>query len=107
MPFFAFIIFQDLIASTFEISAAMILFLAVIFGAAQNVLSKAIKYSFFDPTKEMVYIPLDEDLKAKGKAAADVLGGRLGKRSIINLRGGGGGGGIISVKRVLLIKRLV
>jgi AAA family ATP:ADP antiporter len=79
MPFFAFIIFQDLIASTFEISAAMILFLAVIFGAAQNVLSKAIKYSFFDPTKEMVYIPLDEDLKAKGKAAADVLGGRLGK----------------------------
>jgi hypothetical protein len=27
------------------------------------------------------------------------LGGRLGKRSIINLRGGGGGGGITSIEK--------
>lgn len=78
-PFFIFISFGSEISSIFNTSGKMLLVLAVIFGAAQNVLSKAIKYSFFDPTKEMAYIPLDPELKAKGKAAADVIGGRLGK----------------------------
>lgn len=79
IPFFAFVIFKEESSRLLGLSGPTILFVAVIFGAVQNVLSKATKYAFFDPTKEMAYIPLDEELKAKGKAAADVIGGRLGK----------------------------
>ena len=52
---------------------------AVWFGAYSVLLTKGSKYSFFDPTKEMAFIPLDPDLKVNGKAAVDGVGGRLGK----------------------------
>ena len=51
----------------------------VFFGAAQNSLSKAAKYSVFDATKEISLIPLDKEVKLKGKAAIDGFGSRLGK----------------------------
>lgn len=77
--FFSFIIFRDNLSGVISILGTTPLMLAVIFGTAQNVMSKSAKYSLFDPTKEMAYIPLDQESKVKGKAAIDVVGARLGK----------------------------
>ncbi len=79
VAFFSFVIFSDNLAGAIAAIGSTPLFLAVMFGAAQNIMSKSSKYSLFDPTKEMAYIPLDEDSKVKGKAAVDVVGARLGK----------------------------
>lgn len=77
--FFGFVIFRDNLSGFIAALGTTPLMLAVIFGMAQNILSKSTKYSLFDPTKEMAYIPLDQESKVKGKAAIDVVGARLGK----------------------------
>ena len=78
--FFAFVSFkQELEPYTLGWLAMIPTVLAVWLGFSQSILSKATKYSLFDPTKEMCYIPLDSESKVKGKAAVDVVGSRLGK----------------------------
>ena len=77
--FFSFVIFRDSLTGIIAAISTTPLMLAVIFGTAQNIMSKSAKYSLFDPTKEMAYIPLDQESKVKGKAAIDVVGARLGK----------------------------
>ena len=52
---------------------------AVWLGFVQTGVARAVKYAFFDPTKEMCYIPLSEEEKIRGKAAVEVVGSRLGK----------------------------
>jgi len=55
------------------------LLMVILLGAIQVVASKVVKYTFFDMTKEMVFIPLDQEARVKGKAAVDMVGSRLGK----------------------------
>ncbi len=54
---------------------------AVFSGAIYYTFAKAMKHTMFDSTKEMAFIPLADELKTKGKAAAEMVGIRLGKGS--------------------------
>lgn len=48
-------------------------------GAVMGICTKALKYSFFDPNKEIAYIPMGEEIKTKGKATIEVISNPLGK----------------------------
>ncbi|MGL5626379.1 MAG: Npt1/Npt2 family nucleotide transporter [Candidatus Rhabdochlamydia sp.] len=76
--FFSSVIFRDSLTGITTILGTTPLMLAIIFGAAHHIIDRS-KSVLFDPTKEMAYIPLDQESKVKGKAAIDVLGARLGK----------------------------
>ena len=55
------------------------LILSVFFGSLHNCMTRASKFTLFDATKEMTFIPLDKESKIKGKAAIDGIGSRIGK----------------------------
>lgn len=57
------------------------LMLTVFLGTSQNILSRAAKYSVFDATKEISFVPLEPKTKLVGKAAIDGVCSRLGKSS--------------------------
>lgn len=81
IAFFVLIIFDDMFAPLIAFLGTTPLLMSVWTGQTNNLLSKSCKFSFFNVTREMAYIPLDAELKVKGKAAVDIMGGRVGKLS--------------------------
>lgn len=55
------------------------LMLSVSLGTMHNCLVRASKFTLFDATKEISFIPLSNESKLKGKAVIDGIGSRLGK----------------------------
>ncbi|MEI8124570.1 MAG: Npt1/Npt2 family nucleotide transporter [Parachlamydiaceae bacterium] len=79
LTFFAFIFSEEFVNFIMKSVSVSAVTAATLLGAIIIVFSKSVKYILFDSTKEMAYIPLDDELKTKGKAAVDVIGGRAGK----------------------------
>ncbi|NRA73606.1 MAG: hypothetical protein HRU36_02535 [Rickettsiales bacterium] len=74
--FFLFSFFGDYITPYANQYGLDIFFMTVMVGGLQYGLTKTFKYSFFDITKEMSFIPAEPHLRSKGKAAVDVIGAR-------------------------------
>lgn len=53
--------------------------LIVFTGALQNIMCRSAKYTVFDATKEMAFVPLSSECKIKGKTVIDGVCNRLGK----------------------------
>jgi AAA family ATP:ADP antiporter len=53
--------------------------IVLFFGALQMCLGRASKYTVFDETKEIVFIPLSKEEQRKGKAVVDGIASRFGK----------------------------
>jgi len=74
-----FYINQSMPDLTFAFLGLTPLAMVVFFSTAQNILSRGAKYSVFDATKEMSFVPLSPESKLVGKAAIDGVCSRLGK----------------------------
>ena len=78
--FFILVVFDQYTLSFLDsITIISPLALAILVGAIQNVVAKGAKYSIWDAATQMLYIPLDVELKTKGKAAVDVISAKTGK----------------------------
>lgn len=77
--FFGFFFDNPFVSGTLAMLGTSPLAVVVFFGAFQNCLCRAAKYTVFDATKEMAFIPLNTEEKLKGKAAIDGVVSRIGK----------------------------
>lgn len=77
--FFVFFFGKESLMGLLTVVGTSPLALVVFFGSTQNCLCRAAKFTLFDGTKEMSFIPLDLESKLKGKAVIDGVGSRLGK----------------------------
>ena len=78
--FFSFFVIKGSALTTFAtFFGSTPLIMSVFFGTMQNCMARSSKFTLFDATKEMAFIPLDKESKTKGKAAIDGVGSRIGK----------------------------
>jgi AAA family ATP:ADP antiporter len=78
--FFSFLFCPDALSAVSSAWFGLMPFAMTVYcGSIQNCLSKASKYSVFDATKELAFLPLSAESKLKGKAAIDGLGSGIGK----------------------------
>ncbi len=77
--FFSIVIFKDVFEPLISNLGTHVITMAVMLGSAQVILFKSLNYTFVDSTKEMAFMPLDRELRTKGKAAVDIIGSRFGK----------------------------
>lgn len=80
--FFGCMLFETSPAVTdilYSITHIPIYSLILIFGSAQICLGRAAKYTVFDETKEIAFIPLSKEEQRKGKAVVDGIASRFGK----------------------------
>lgn len=67
---------SDLLYAIFSLPVSS---LVLMFGSAQICLGRAAKYTVFDETKEIAFIPLPKEEQRKGKAVIDGIASRFGK----------------------------
>lgn len=84
--FFLFLIWPHWFGGWTEYLGYSPLQLSVFFGSMHNVISRGAKYTIFDATKEMAFIPLTRRQRLEGKAAIDGIVAKLGKSSASGLQ---------------------
>ncbi len=77
--FFSTLIFKEDLDFIKDFSGMTPLMFVVVFGSIQNIFMRGSKFTLFDNTKELAFVPLKREVKLKGKAAIDGVGSRLGK----------------------------
>lgn len=80
--FFACMLFETnpvFVDALYSVSHIPVYTLILFFGSAQICLGRAAKYTVFDETKEISFIPLPKEEQRKGKAVVDGIGSRFGK----------------------------
>ena len=78
IPFFIVVILSNSNWLPASLSAQMLL-IGVGIGTLCNLASKSAKYTLFDATKEMAFVPLNNEQKLKGKASIELIVSRAGK----------------------------
>ncbi|AZL15093.1 Npt1/Npt2 family nucleotide transporter [Rickettsiales endosymbiont of Stachyamoeba lipophora] len=77
LTFYPLNVFEEYISPTLTVYISSYLHLLCIVSTASILMMKCSKFTFFDNTREMVYIPLEPELKVKGKAVVDLLGSKF------------------------------